>query len=229
MSKLLQEMQQDNFSNNEDIETDYAESNSIQSQIASVFSVVRCAAHTIQLAAYDVLKTIEGDIKECRNIVKKLRTSVRSGNVEISLPCLDNATRWNSTYDMINSIISIRDYIDNLSHINVNWIFVQNFLAAFHPIAKCTLKLQHEQYIIGDFFRDWLTCELELKKLVSTNSYAEALLNAMKKRKDTLMGNIAFIAAPYMDPRFNFDNRPLLSYDQKQAAVLSSSYFKLHG
>ncbi|XP_017477325.1 PREDICTED: uncharacterized protein LOC108367240 [Rhagoletis zephyria] len=219
MSKLLQEMQQDNFSNDEDIETDYAESNSIQSQIASVFSVVRCAAHTIQLAAYDVLKTIEGDIKECRNIVKILRTSVRSGNVEISLPCLDNATRWNSTYEMIKSIISIRDYIDNLSHINVNWIFVQNFLAAFHPIAKCTLKLQHDQYIIEDFFRDWLTCELELKKLVSTNSYAEALLNAMKKRKDTLMGNNAFIAALYMDPRFNFDNTPLLSYDQKQAAV----------
>lgn len=154
MSKLLQEMQQDNICNDEDIKTDFAESNNIQSQIASVFSVVRCAAHTIQLAAYDVLKTLEGDIKECRNIVKKLRTSVRSGSIEISLPCLDNVTRWNSTYDMINSILSIRDYIENVdsaSHINVNWIFVQNFLAAFHPIAECTLKLQHEQYIIGDF------------------------------------------------------------------------------
>lgn len=69
-------------------------------------------------------------------------------------------------------------------------------------------------------FRDWLTCELELKKLVSTNLYAEALLNAMKKRKDTLMENNAFIAALYLDPRFNFNNTPLLSYDQKQAAVV---------
>ncbi|XP_036343114.1 uncharacterized protein LOC118752344 [Rhagoletis pomonella] len=211
-------MQKESLANEDainDVEADH-----IESQIASVFSVVPCAAHTIQLAAYDVIKTIEKDLEECRTIVKKLRTLVRAGNTDISLPFIDNRTRWNSTYDMMESLYRIKEYIENLDkNMYINWSFVKDFLTAFQPISKCTLKLQNKQYIIRDFFRDWLTCELELADLVPDNVYADSLLNAMKIRKNVLLEYKAFVAALYLDPRFNFEETPLLSSEQKDVAM----------
>ncbi|XP_036327193.1 uncharacterized protein LOC118739793 [Rhagoletis pomonella] len=130
-SKLLHDMQQESLANKDainDVEADH-----IESQIASVFSVVRCAAHTIQLAAYDVIKTIEKDLEECRTIVKKLRTLVRAGNTDISLPFIDNRTR----YAMMESLYRIKEYIENLDkNMYINWSFVKDFFTAFQPILS---------------------------------------------------------------------------------------------
>lgn len=97
-SKILHEIQEENNNISEGNDRD---EDDIHSQIEAVLSVVRCAAHTIQLAAYDVLKVIDSEVDECRKLVKKLRTSVRAGDLHINMPILDNATRWNSTYNMI--------------------------------------------------------------------------------------------------------------------------------
>ncbi|XP_017468782.1 PREDICTED: uncharacterized protein LOC108360849 [Rhagoletis zephyria] len=75
--------------------------------------------------------------------------------------------------------------------------------------------MQSEQYVVGDFYRDWLSCELELHDLGSTVSYAAQLHDAMKSRKQSLMSNNAFIAALYLDPRFNFRGSLMLSPQQK--------------
>lgn len=229
VSRLLQEMQQENI---DEEHVDDAESNQIESNLESILSIVRCAAHTIQLAANDVIKTLTSEIEECRKIAKHLRTLVRSGTENIALPCLDVVTRWNSTYDMINKILSLKEYIENLDSLSIfdiNWSFIQNFVTAFAPLAKCTIKLQTEQYILGDFFRDWLTCELELEKLV-LNIYASALLSAMRSRKEKLLKHDAFAGAIYLDPRFNFNGSPFLTIDLKQSAmVMDPSYLQLNG
>lgn len=128
----------------------------LQMKLSSIFSVVRCAAHTLQLAVHDEMRKLEGSINECRTNVKKIRTLVRGNNVNITLPVIDNTTRWNSTYEMVSSLLKIKDDILNLEGstiIHVDWNFVTNFVDAFKALAICTKQLQQEQYTLGDFYR----------------------------------------------------------------------------
>lgn len=241
-SKLLRELQEDhNTYDSSDVEsceepyyTDdlddaetFALEENIHASLASVLSVVRCAAHTIQLAAYDVLKVIKPQVDDCRYLVKKLRTSARTGGITFKMPVLDNTTRWNSTYEMLKSLINAKDHI-NAIHLedldiqpDINWSFIEDFVLAFDPLANCTKQLQSEQYVVGDFYRDWIHCELQLKDLHSMTPYAELLYTAMMARKEGLIQNDAFVAAIYLDPRFNFENSVILSQDNKNAAVVS--------
>lgn len=220
VGKLLQELQEEELDvvGLEDEDSD----ENIHNSLSSVISVVRCAAHTIQLAAYDVIKLWDTDLIECRSVVKKLRTIVRSGDVEQPMPVLDNATRWNSSYDMINSLKNMKAFIDDNfieNPLEVNWSFVDEFAASFAPLAKCTKRLQKEQYILGDFYRDWLSCEMDLADLSSMTISVE-LLRAMQKRKQLLLENYAFASAIYLDPRFNFLNTSMLSEEQKDRALV---------
>ncbi|XP_036320396.1 uncharacterized protein LOC118734823 [Rhagoletis pomonella] len=103
---------------------------------------------------------------------------------------------------------------------DVDWGFVNAFLQTFKPLVDCTTKLQAEQYVIGDFYRDWLTCELELQELISSQyDYASTLLRTVKQRKAVLLQNEAFLSAIYVDPRFNFLHSPYLNQTQKYKAV----------
>lgn len=222
-SKFLQEIQED-FIIQEEEENPQSEEyfDNINSSLSSVMSVIRCAAHTIQLAAHDVLKTIQTDVDECRKIVKKLRSQIRNENsTNLQMPVLDNLTRWNSTFKMMESMNNIKEFIEN-NISEPNWNFINMFIKAFQPLSECTNKFQFEQYIIGDFFRDWLCCEVELEEISNEeNIYAEKLLDAMKRRKQSLLVNEAFLSAIYLDPRFNFTRTPFLSEEDKKIAVVS--------
>lgn len=71
-SKLLQELQEERINDEIHQCEDYsAQDGNIHSTLASVFSVVRCAAHTIQLASYDVINTMQHSINESRSIATK--------------------------------------------------------------------------------------------------------------------------------------------------------------
>ena len=192
---------------------------------------VRCAAHTIQLAACDVLKTeeVQSGVDDCRKIVKILRVYVRGG-ASFAMPPLDNATRWNSTFYMLDSLIKLQSTIEQSEDVNIpdiDWNFVSKFVKAFEPLAHCTKHFQNEQYIIGDFYRDWLCCELKLETIQSENNYAKSLWEAMKKRKENLLENDAFISAIYLDPRFNFSNAPFLNEEAKRKAMVSLIYSQI--
>lgn len=76
---------------------------------------------------------------------------------------------------------------------------------------------------MGDFYRDWLSCEIDLEEMSREgNIYAEKLFTSVKSRKQSLLTNEAFTAAIYLDPRFNFLNTPFLSEDQRYS---NSKYF----
>lgn len=76
-------------------------------------SGIRCAAHTLQLAVQNTLKTPEFDIliRLCRLVCKELRKSSRQyeldqKNISYKVPRMDCITRWNSTYLMVTDKIS---------------------------------------------------------------------------------------------------------------------------
>ncbi|XP_036347547.1 uncharacterized protein LOC118756918 [Rhagoletis pomonella] len=62
----------------------------VHNTLKSTMAVVRCAAHTLQLAAYDVIKTMQTNIESCRKAVKSLRCILRGTS---NVPILDNATQ----------------------------------------------------------------------------------------------------------------------------------------
>lgn len=230
-SKLLADLQEEMQNQpHEDAISDDEEYLNIHSSLTSVLGVVRCAAHTIQLAAYDVIKTIGVQVDECRKIVKTLRTMIRNENKDnLCMPPLDNVTRWNSTFNMLKALEGLKEYIENVSEPNigeVDWNFVTGFLNAFRPLTECTIKFQSEQYIVGDFYRDWLFCEVELEELqTGGNVYAAQLSTAMNSRKQNLLSADSFVAAIYLDARFNFAGTPFLTEEQKKNAVVSVFHF----
>ncbi|XP_036342599.1 uncharacterized protein LOC118751881 [Rhagoletis pomonella] len=172
-SKLLQQdmidLQNDECETTSENENDDYEL--VHNRLNSVLAVVRCAAHTIQLAEYDSFKEMQNKLEECRKIVKLLRASIRSciNSADIRLPPIDNITRWNSTFEMIESLLNFKQHINGNDMVfsidcEIDWNSIEDFVNAFTPMAQCTKQLQAEQYIIGDFYRDWLVCEAKLKK-----------------------------------------------------------------
>ncbi|XP_075155534.1 uncharacterized protein LOC142228886 [Haematobia irritans] len=74
---------------------------------------IRCDAHTLQLWVNDVLKTndIKDRLDQFRLIVKKLRTQTYLNPLKSSgfkVPILDCATRWNSTYLMLERLTDLK-------------------------------------------------------------------------------------------------------------------------
>ncbi|XP_036317391.1 uncharacterized protein LOC118732368 [Rhagoletis pomonella] len=193
----------------------------IHNRLSSVMSVVRCAVHTLQLCAHDVYKTHKNELAVCREATRSLRKIIRNNYVDedIRMPTLDNATRWNSTFDMLTSLLDLRTFVnDHAICCEVNWDFIQNFVYDFKPVSECTKSLQTDSYTIGDFYRDWLLCEAQLENIQS-NEFAIHLLQSMQSRKTKLLENNAFNAALYMDRRFNYMDSPFLNEIQKKQAV----------
>ena len=78
---------------------------------------VRCAAHTLELAAGDVMKLpqVSRSLAVARGVVKKLRTKTL---IPLALrrygkkPILDNKTRWGSKFDMISRLEEMKEGIE---------------------------------------------------------------------------------------------------------------------
>ncbi|XP_037954892.1 uncharacterized protein LOC119684835 [Teleopsis dalmanni] len=197
----------------------------IHSILSTVLSVGESIAHTIQLAVNDVLKNLEIEIQKCRNIVIQLRKTFEESDSQVQIPNLDNLQNWYSTYEMLFSFIQSRQTIETWHIqkdiiIDINWDFITDFVVAFNPLVTCRKKMQSEQYIIGDFYRDWLCCEIELEDLFSVTPYASILHESMQKRKEKVfLDDVTFLAALYLDPRFNFENSIVLSEEQKSTAI----------
>jgi hypothetical protein len=104
------ENEDSNFPEAESNITTEAVNHIIQDQndgMISFLTVVRCAAHTLQLAVYDVIKMLrfKSSVNKILSVVKELRSTAY---LDFILPGvktikLNNVTRWNSTYKMFLS------------------------------------------------------------------------------------------------------------------------------
>lgn len=196
-------------------------------------SIVRCSAHTLNLAVQDVLKmpNVKDKIELIRSKIKKLRTPSFKNIISLhkmSLPTIDVPTRWNSTYMMVDSLCKHKSFYTTLLESNemvqippVEWQFLEDFLNGFKPVFVATKECQEQDIIIGDFLKVWLKCQMKLENEKSTNIYAAYLFESLGKRKEMIFGNIAFVAGIYMDPRFNFNGSTFLTEEQKTNARVS--------
>lgn len=196
----------------------------------------RCAAHTLQLCATDVSKNDEfkNYILVCRNLVKSIRKS-SNGYLEIfeqnkkSVPTLDCATRWGSTYLMLQNLMNAKTIIDEIKNVSSNneddmtdehWNFVSDYVKVFAPVNHAIIKFQEEDLNYCDFYYEWLKMKLKIQKELGSNSdnvissIANSLLASIDKREKKLMENVGLIACLFIDPRFS----NTLDIDQKNQA-----------
>lgn len=168
---------------------------------------VRSAAHTLQLAVRDACKELEPLLDVCRCAVRTLRTP----NVALELKrnqllqaVLDCPTRWDSTVDMLERLISLKDFCKN-HHPNLiddeAWNNIENSVQALKPCKILSKRLQGKDLTFGDFYIAWTQCVTELEELSGT--FAVFLIICMKERETNLLNNDTFISAIYLDPRVN--------------------------
>jgi len=162
---------------------------------------IRCSAHTLQLCVLSSLKTqtIQNQINRARRAVKKLRTPNVLKYIKplkLRKPFIDIPTRWNSTYDMLKSLINLKAfYYDHTDIIELNisaydWDCFSKIVTSLEPAKVATIKLQDHKITLGDFYGIWMQCLAETKKNNST--IANALCVAMETRETVLLQNEVF-------------------------------------
>lgn len=201
-------------------------------KITPIFSGVRCAAHTAQLAVSDTIKgaKLRIHLSNMQAFVKKLRKTPYKHMFKLNkmeAPKLSCDTRWNSWYDSAASIKASKEFICSITKndkevalTNEQWNFIDSFIDGFEPVAQLTNTLQSSQLTFGDFYLAWVRCKLQLGK--KENVLSKQLLKNMEARETALTDNKAFLAAIYFDQRINYRSSPLITDDQRQAALVST-------
>lgn len=179
--------------------------------------------HAIHFVACDIINLLNENICQSRDSAKSLQRKLSHLKIK-DIPVLDNTTSWFSIYDMIKSLINVRKIVEtNKILVEVDWIFAVKFLESFKPIVDTALMLQTDKHLtMGDFYREWLLCELEMEELSNSNELALYLLEALRKHKKDFFENASFLSAIYLDPRFCYMGSMFLNDTQKEIAIVST-------
>ena len=129
----------------------------------SWLKVMRCATHTLQLSVLDFLssKQLKQLLMHVRNVVRKLRTPTIRHLLKdkgAAVPVIDCITRWSSTHDMLESLISIldtvRSYVQNkLLDVKLPpsfWNSIVELHKVLKPAKATTLVFQAERLTAGN-------------------------------------------------------------------------------
>ncbi|XP_051977288.1 uncharacterized protein LOC127639367 [Xyrauchen texanus] len=226
---LLSDMQDDDLSNNENYtdaaitlvkeELTEAEVGSQELDIeldtvmqGHVLRSVRCPAHTFQLAIDDALKEKWSSSLICkaRRVAKELRTQnivIPRKKMGHERAIVDCATCWQSTHDMLEWLLELRSFCEDMSsaikalHLIENeWQDIANLVCALKPAKIAAKSLQSDQLTAGDFYGVWLQCVLCTDKI--DNLFAKRLVQCLTVRQTRLFDSDAFVAALFLDPRY---------------------------
>lgn len=192
----------------------------------NLLTSVRCAAHTLQLVIFDILKEsgTAKKLSEIRFICKKLRTTnilVLLNAMKLKKPMIDCPTRWNSSFDMVERFLEYKNFCSEMEETYsflkaspTTWLFAEKLVEFLRPLKLFTIRLQGKQLLIGDFFASWLELKLTLEQNESPSNLEIALLRSIKKREKFLLEGHHIVSALFLDPRFKL----LLTEEQNAIA-----------
>ncbi|XP_043483530.1 uncharacterized protein LOC122511993 [Leptopilina heterotoma] len=143
-----------------------------------------------------------------RSVVKVLRNNTSLlAKYGVKKPTLDVPTRWNSTADMLSSLLLAKSVCRKFSKekpslklSDMDWKNIEDCLTALLPCKKATLKMQNENLFPGDFFGIWRECKLLTERV--KNNLATKLVDKIEERENDLLKNEALIASMFLDPRY---------------------------
>jgi len=189
-----------------------------------------CFAHSINLTVQSSLKCIDSTLTKVKSIVQYFKKSshalakLNDYQKQIGSPILklkqDCPTRWNSTYDMINRIISIKDPIiatlavlgnPELNCLNPqDWIILENARDILKIFYEVTTEISAEKYVtLSKEIIFIKTLNKFVSKCINTNTLPKEINSMGQVLKDELLarfGNIEesqlITQATLLDPRF---------------------------
>jgi hypothetical protein len=167
------------------------------------------------LAVEDALKksnAVSHLISKARNLTKKLRTQtllylLRKQNLK--KPVIDCPTRWCSTLNMLESLLLLKNYCNELAVTKFQnfvtlkddeWLKIEEICAALQPSKICTKKLQTEQLTLSEFFGIWFETKVVTERI--STPFATLILEQMIYREKNLLNNDVLLSAVFMDPRY---------------------------
>lgn len=124
-------------------------------------------------------------------------------------PTIDCLTRWCFTIDMLENLLLLKDFCQELTVTNFQnfvtlrddeWKKIEEICVALRPSKICTMKLQSEQLTLSDFFGIWYETKLATEAI--RTSFAVFIVQQMKFREQKLLDNDVLLSAVFMDPRY---------------------------
>jgi len=169
-----------------------------------LLQVVRCLAHSMQLAITDALKlpkyvalfdAFRVAVKYCRkpSVARLLKAQ------GLPVPVLDVVTRWGSSFDMAESVQKVKGFLkedeapedmteegrkgDEQKQIltDEEWNRLDEVVEALRPAREATRAVQAEQLLPGDFYAEWFRCKLRTQKVDS--DLARAIVENLTARE----------------------------------------------
>lgn len=179
-----------------------------------------CAVHQLQLAINSFLW------KDSRNaklivVAEKLAAKLRNPSVrnlidaaKLKQAILDQKTRWNSTYLMINRLLELKEFCEENAaplkglSIPVNmWMRLKEMAVVLEPVAQLTSQLQSEQLDVTQFVYYWKNSMFALDRQGNQGN-ADKLRLLIKERELKIFENHVITAAIFLDKRFSFTLDP---------------------
>lgn len=194
--------------------------------MSPVLKGLRCAAHSLQLAVHDFLKLKSPTkvIAASRKLVAKLRTPnlryVLEGK-QLKPPPPDVLTRWNSTFDMISSLLNLKDccqelktngILKNVAITENAWKELEGLVKILEPAKIATVALQRESITGGEFYEQWSKMKLLVQNQGTVMS--KKFLDYLNIREKPILTSEVF-AAMFVDPRY----KNLLTQQQSIVAI----------
>ncbi|XP_065079200.1 uncharacterized protein LOC135702131 [Ochlerotatus camptorhynchus] len=200
----------------------------ITSEFGSALNLIRCSVHTLQLAITDVITKNDPKIRKITDIVKdtrKTKYSIFFDHNKASKAPLWSFTRWGGRYKMIKSILKQESFYillgqeyPEVAFPDDDWTYMKNYLSAFKPVYKLTKNLQNKHVPLSEFYIQWLQATLMVES-ETDNPLSIALAQALQNRLKKLLENMAFKAAVYLDPRFNFPGSTVFGAAAEKEAI----------
>lgn len=219
-----EEIQERTENDETDLEDDFEMVDGFVEAAAELSTIhhMRCAVHTLQLAIRDGLRQPHAAnlVGRVRNIAVAARTPKldailkrRAGKGAI----LDQATRWGSTYLMIQRVLTLKPFLIDMANPDITmtdaqWQQVKELEELLRHPFIATKNLQEAELTPGSFIKEWKTLHFRLSGIGEL--IAEEVLKSMQRREATLMDNDILLAGIYVDPMY----RVILNEDQKSKA-----------
>ncbi|XP_055529272.1 uncharacterized protein LOC129721119 isoform X2 [Wyeomyia smithii] len=127
-------------------------------------NLVRCAAHTLQLAILDVVDKSNDAIKRVTDIAIKSKNVKYMTNFvhhNATYPPVWCQTRWGGIYLMMRSFFQQKSFFEQLSkqfpELNLvhHWQFIQDYTGAFQPVYHCSKTIQESHVSLSEFHVTW--------------------------------------------------------------------------
>ena len=127
---------------------------------------------------------------------------------------------------MLNELLKVKQHLVAETKLPaIDWDVVDSLVVDLHDVAVLTTKMQKEEYVMGDFFRDVNLCTQNMENLLP-NDLVETMIFNLDERTQPLLSSHTFLASLVCDPRFNFEDSPGINVIQRRDSIVSIPYIK---